>query len=31
VPRAVHDYLDGAGEKVDIQWVDDDAVYWQKR
>ena len=29
--QAVHDYLDGAGEKVDIQWVDDDAVYWQKR
>jgi O-methyltransferase len=28
---AVHDYLDGAGEKVDIQWVDDVAVYWQKR
>src|SRR3954469_7670521 len=29
--EAVHDYLDGAGEKVDIQRVDDDAVYWQKR
>jgi hypothetical protein len=28
---AVHDYLDGAREKVDIQRVDDDAVYWQKR
>jgi hypothetical protein len=29
--QAVHDYLDSAGEKVDIQRVDDDAVYWQKR
>jgi hypothetical protein len=29
--QAVHDYLDAAGEKVDIQQVDDDAVYWQKR
>lgn len=28
---AVHDYLDGTGEKVDVQRVDDDAVYWQKR
>jgi len=28
---AVHDYLNGTGEKVDIQRVDDEAVYWQKR
>ncbi len=28
---AVHDYIDRAGEKVDIQRVDDEAVYWQKR
>ena len=28
---AVHDYLGDAGEKVDIQRIDDDAVYWQKR
>ena len=28
--QAVHDYLDETGEKVDIQRVDDEAVYWQK-
>ena len=31
VSRGLHDYIERAGEKVDIQRVDDEAVYWQKR
>jgi Macrocin-O-methyltransferase (TylF) len=29
--QAVHDYLGAAGVEADLQRVDDDAVFWQKR
>jgi Macrocin-O-methyltransferase (TylF) len=28
---AVHDYLDGIGETVDLRPIDENAVYWQRR
>jgi hypothetical protein len=28
--RAVHDYLESSGEKADLEYVDDHAVYWRK-
>jgi O-methyltransferase len=29
--QAVHDYFDTTGTEADLQRVDDDAVFWQKR
>lgn len=28
--QAIHDYLDAIGTQVELQWVDDEAVFWQK-
>ena len=29
--QAVHDYLDATNAETDIQRIDDEAVFWQKR